>query len=307
MTQALHLINGARLGESGGLARAARVAQAGGDAEHHQRADRGGTVPVVLCRLPKANEMELMTQHFAAAADRSKAAQDAIVGAVQYEGIAVQSLSLSRDSSFRCSTANYRVLRCGAGRNDESATMNKRRVSIMAYRCLLYSGFLAIGFCGSGALRAQDLATTDRDEQARLIAEDFCTALTAKNADSVMDLIGTPCLNPNDNKATEKRSEIKKLFLDLFKHDDITKYKFTVDRVASYRSLRPAFKRAEIRDEADKVLSGSDRVVRVTFVDAKQQESEVLFVFVRSRWEVRDHGVHDGGVVVGNNRFSPHG
>jgi hypothetical protein len=77
MTQALHLINGKSLGT--------RLASPNGRLAKVLATPNITTEQVieelyliVLCRLPKANEIELMTKHFQASADRTKAAQDAM-------------------------------------------------------------------------------------------------------------------------------------------------------------------------------------------------------------------------------------
>jgi lysozyme family protein len=77
MTQALHLINGKSLG--------ARLASPNGRLAKVLATPNITTEQVieelyliVLCRMPKANEIELMMKHFQASADRTKAAQDAM-------------------------------------------------------------------------------------------------------------------------------------------------------------------------------------------------------------------------------------
>ncbi|MBL8793508.1 MAG: DUF1553 domain-containing protein [Planctomycetia bacterium] len=77
MTQALHLINGKSLGT--------RLASPNGRLAKVLATPNITTEKIVeelylivLCRMPKANELELLTKHFQASADRTKAAQDAM-------------------------------------------------------------------------------------------------------------------------------------------------------------------------------------------------------------------------------------
>jgi len=77
MTQALHLINGKSLGTrlaspNGRLAKVLATPSITTEQVIEE------LYLIVLCRMPKANEIELMTKHFQASADRTKAAQDAM-------------------------------------------------------------------------------------------------------------------------------------------------------------------------------------------------------------------------------------